>query len=96
MNNEHNDQWLRANLLGIISIVITVMTFAYFGVIKGNENSNRIKAHDEMMTEMKLQIKMLEDKKVDKEVFMMLQTTLAGMAIDIKEIRTTQFSEKLR
>lgn len=96
MAETENNKWVKDNLLGIVSIVITLMTIGYFGIIKGNNDTNRIGALEtgQAKTEMKLQS--LEDKKVDKEVFMMIQTSLSGIQNDIREIRTNQLTNNIR
>lgn len=94
--SEDNNQWIRDNIISVVAVSITILTILYFSVVQDNDDTNQIKMQYEMIIEMKASIRMLEDKKVDKEVFMMLQTIMAGMATDIKEIRTTQVSEKIK
>ena len=92
--SEQDGKWIKDNIVSVLSITITILTIGYFGIIKGNDEANQIKAHDKTIVEMKESIKALEENKVNKEVFMMIQTTMVGMAIDIKEIRTMQFKQK--
>ena len=92
-----NDQnnWWKTNAVAFLSIIITLGTFAYFGVIKGNDDSNTIKAHTETIIEMKAEIKALKVEKVDKETMQLIQLSLAEIKIDIRDIRLSQKYSKL-
>jgi len=91
-----NTNWIKDNIISVASLSITILTIGYFGIIKGNNDSNKILELEKNDAKMEIQIQSLQDKKVDKEVFMLLQTTLAGMAIDIREIRTNQQAGKIK
>jgi hypothetical protein len=91
-----NNQWMKDNIASFVSIILTVLTIAYFGIIKGNDDTNAIKANIESIREVKLQIQGLEDKKADKEILNMILLTLSGIQIDVREVRTTQQISKIK
>lgn len=95
MNIEKNN-WVKDNLIGIVSISFTLLTFVYFGVIAGNSNAKDIAAQKEVIIEMKIQIKSLEEKKVDKEIIMMIQTSLVNIQNDVREVRNNQIINGIR
>lgn len=96
MSEIENSNWVKNNLLGIITLVISIMTIGYFGIVKGNNDTNRIGTLETEMAKKDIQIQTLQDKKVDKEVFMMIQTSLSDIQNDIREIRTNQITSKIK
>jgi hypothetical protein len=56
------------------SVIIALLTFAYFGVVKGNTAENEISALKQWKLEANIRMDGLEAKKVDKETFIILMT----------------------
>lgn len=96
MSEAENNKWIKNNLFGIIAVVMSLMHTGYYGIIKGNNDTNRIGVLETEAAKTELKLQTLEEKKVDKEVFMMIQTSLAGIQIDIREIRTNQLTTSIK
>ena len=87
MPESENEKWLKSNLLGLMSFAVTALTIFYFGVIKGNDQLNAIKAQGEAIVEIKVDIKALQAEKVDKETFNMIMSGQREIQSDIKDVR---------
>jgi hypothetical protein len=87
---QQNKNWLKDNTFGLISVAMTVLTVLYYGVVKDNDDHNEIIALKSRMEKQEVQSKYLDDKKVDKEVFFMIQVGIAEIKADIREMRLDQ------
>jgi len=95
MSENENDNWTKRNGVSLLSIVLTILTIAYFGIIKGEADSNTIKVHSDTIVEMKAEIKALKVEKVDKETMTLIQLSLTEIKIDIRDIRLAQKYQKI-
>ena len=90
MSENYENNWWKTNAVALLAIFITILSVAYWGVIKGNDDSNTIKAHTEALVELKAEIKALKSEKVDKETMTLIQLSLTEIKVDIRDIRLSQ------
>lgn len=81
MAGHEEDNWWQKNAIALLTLLLTVLTFLYFGVIKGNTSENDIVALKQWKLEATVRMDGLDNKKVDKETFILIMN---GMA-DIKQ-----------
>ena len=67
------------------SIILTLLTFAYFGIVKGNTAENEIVALKQWKLETVVRMDALDAKKVDKETFIMIMNGQAEIKQSIEK-----------
>ena len=66
-----NESWI--NKYGTwFSIGLMILTFVYYGVIEGNTSKNKIATLESKLIEQSVKIDIVDNKKVDKETFIMI------------------------
>lgn len=79
--------WFTSARIAIIGLILNVLFVFYMGVIQNNDLKNLVKSHSEQINKIELSISRLDDKKVDKETFQLILTTLQDLKIDVRDIK---------
>lgn len=72
METHEEDSWWQKNAIALLTLLLTVLAYFYFGVIQINNLENKVKALEQYKLEANVRMDGLEAKKVDKEVFILI------------------------
>jgi len=87
MRNDENDGWFNNTRLSVMSFALTVIGILYMAVIQGNDLKNTVKNNEIQLNKIETQIIGLEAKKLDKETFALILTTLTELRSDIRDFQ---------
>ena len=79
--------WFTSARIAIIGLILNVLFVFYMGVIQNNDLKNLVKSHSEQINKIELSISRLDDKKVDKETFQLMLTTLVDLKTYFRDIK---------
>ena len=85
---EKVEQWFTATRVAAIGLILNIVFVIYMGLIQNNDLKNLVKVHDEKIDKIEISITKLEEKKLDKETFSLILTTLVDLKTDIRDIKT--------
>ena len=80
-------RWFIPARLGIITIGINILFIIYLGVSRMNTVANTVQIHSTQINKLEVQMEELDRKKLDKETFYLINTTLTDMKVDIRDMK---------
>ena len=88
IDNEESRGWIKTlTIIGVVlTIVINVGSILYSTLIKNNDMKNDIKAMEGRISKVEVAVINIQDKKLDKETFNLILTTLTELRSDIRDL----------
>ena len=87
-DNDESRGWIKTiTIIGVVlTIVINVGSILYSTLIKNNDLKNDVKAMDGRISKVEVAVINIQDKKLDKETFNLILTTLTELRSDIRDL----------
>ncbi|HZK95720.1 MAG TPA: hypothetical protein VFC67_16070 [Prolixibacteraceae bacterium] len=87
-DNDESRGWIKTiTIIGVVlTIVINVGSILYSTLIKNNDLKNDVKAMDSRISKVEVAVINIQDKKLDKETFNLILTTLTELRSDIRDL----------
>ena len=88
IDNEESRGWIKTlTIIGVVlTILINVGSILYSTLIKNNDMKNDIKAMEGRISKVEVAVINIQDKKLDKETFNLILTTLTELRSDIRDL----------
>lgn len=84
------EDWFGATKIAIAGLTMNMLFVIYMGLIQNNDLKNLVKSHDEKINKIELSVSRIDDKKVDKETFQLILTTLVDLKTDVRDIKNSK------
>ena len=85
---EKIEKYFTNTRIALIALVLNILFVIYAALIQNNDLKNLVKQHDEAIKKIDLQVQNLDIKKVDKETFQLMLSTLVDLKNDIRDMKT--------